>query len=226
MSTVKRIYNFEFSPYLILLTSVFLATNFTYFTMAPRILLFFGLPQPGGILVFPFTFLMSDIITENYGYKYARFLIWCVILTLGFFTLSTWVSMMVPAKLDYGYAAIFDHYPRLYFAIALATFVSFFVNNTIVSKLKTRWDGRLFWWRAILATAVGHATFSIIWVLVYHVGEVETDYLWKMILCMYIWKMSFETVGTPFANLLSKYLKRKEGFDAYDKNTNYNPFLM
>lgn len=226
MENVIKTYSFKFSPYQILLTTLFLATNFTYFTMAPRILLIFGFPQPGGILVFPFTFLLSDVITENYTYKYARFLIWCVIITLGFFTLGTWVSMYVPAKLDYGYAAVFDHYPRLYFSIAIATFAAFFVNNMIVSKLKIRWEGKLFWWRAILATAVGHAIFSIVWVLMYHVGEVDVHYLWKMILCMYVWKISFEIAGTPFANALSKYIKKREGFDVYDKDTNYNPFLM
>ncbi|NNM59197.1 MAG: queuosine precursor transporter [Legionellales bacterium] len=203
-----------------------MATNFTYFTMAPRILLFFGFPQPGGILIFPFTFLLSDVITEVYTYKYANFLIWCVIITLGFFTLGSWVSMLVPAKLDYGYAAIFNHYPRLYASIAIATFISFSANNWIMSKLKTRWNGRLFWWRAILSTAVGHAFFSIIWVLLYHSGEVSFPYLMEMIGCMYLWKMGFEIVGTPFANMISNFLKKKEGFDAYDRDTSYNPFLI
>lgn len=226
MENIKKTDGFVFSQYQILLTTLFLATNFTYFTMAPRILLFFDYPQPGGILIFPFTFLLSDIITENYTYRYARFLIWCVILALGFFTLGTWVSMFVPAKLDYGYAAVFSHYPRLYFAIAIATFFAFFVNNTIISKLKIKFDGKSFWWRSIIATSVGHAIFSTIWVLLYHTGEVDIKYLWKMIFCMYLWKMSFEIAGTPLANMLSNYIKRKEGFDPYDRDTSYNPFLM
>ncbi|MEO8401576.1 MAG: queuosine precursor transporter [Gammaproteobacteria bacterium] len=226
MQSVQRVHSFQFSPYQILLTTLFLATNFTYFTMAPRILLIFGFPQPGGILVFPFTFLLSDVLTENYTYSYARFLIWCVLLTLGFFTLSTWISMHVPAQLDYGYATVFNHYPRLYFSIALATFAAFFVNNTIVSKFKIKWEGKFFWLRSIMASAVGHIIFSIIWVVTYHAGEVDMAYLWKMIACMYIWKMSFEICGTPFANMLSKYIKKKEGFDPYDRDTNYNPFLL
>lgn len=222
----KKTDSFTFSKYQILLTTAFLATNFTYFTMAPRILTIFGFPQPGGILIFPFTFLLSDVITEVYTYKYAKFLIWCVIATLGFFTLGTWVSMFIPASLDYGYKSIFMHYPRLYFAISIATFFSFFINNTIISKLKVRWDGKVFWWRAILATAVGHAFFSIIWVLIYHAGEVNIRYLFTMIGCMYLWKMSFEIAGTPLAWALESWLKKKEGFDAYDLNTNYNPFLL
>lgn len=226
MSAIQKIYGYQFSTYQVLLTALFLATNFTYFTMAPRILLIFGFPQPGGILVFPFTFLLSDVITEVYTYKYARLLVWCVILILGFFTLGTWISMLIPAKLDYGYTTVFNHYPRLYFAISIATFFSFYVNNSIISKLKIKWAGKYFWWRAILATAVGHAIFSLIWVMFYHYGEVDIQYLFKMLICMYLWKMSFEIIGTPFANLISEYLKKKEGFDAYDKDTNYNPFFI
>jgi len=128
--------------------------------------------------------------------------------------------------LDYGYKAVFDHYPRLYFAISLATFFSFFINNTIISKLKVKWDGRYFWLRAILATSVGHAAFSLIWVLIYHIGEVEVGYLLKMICCMYLWKMSFEIAGTPLAWALEAWIKKKEGFDAYDISTNYNPFTL
>ena len=223
---IKKIHGFKFSKYQILLTAAFLATNFTYFTMAPRILTIFGYPQPGGILIFPFTFLLSDVITEVYTYHYSRLLIWSVILMLGLFTLGTWISMLVPASLDYGYEAVFSHYPRLYLSISLATFFSFYINNSIISKLKTKWDGRVFWWRAILATAVGHAFFSLIWVLAYHTGEVNISYLFKMIGCMYLWKMSFEIAGTPLAWGLETWLKKKEGFDAYDTSTSYNPFLL
>lgn len=223
---ITKVGTYHFSKYQILITTTFLATNFTYFTMAPRILNIFGFPQPGGILIFPFTFLLSDILTEVYTYRYARFLIWCVLLTLGFFTLGTWVSMLVPANLDYGYNLIFSHYPRLYFAISIATFFSFFINNSIISKLKVKWHGKMFWIRAIIATSAGHAVFSLVWVLIYHAGEVPIDYLFKMIGAMYLWKMSFEILGTPLANIISNYLKKKEGIDAYDLNTKYNPFLI
>lgn len=215
---------YTFSRPQVFMTCLFLSIHLTYFTMAPRILLIFGFPQPGGILIFPFTFMLSDIITEVYSYRYARFLIWCVLAMLGIFTLTTYLSMQISTKLDYGYKEVFLNYPKLYLSISIATFVSFFVNNSMVSKLKTRWLGRFFWIRALLATAVGHALFSAIWVLMFHIGEVNTSYLLKMIASMYALKMSFEIFATPFANALSNYLKRKEGFDLYDININYNPF--
>ena|SRR5215208_4119959 len=134
--------------------------------------------------------------------------------------------MHIPAVLDYGYNAVLSHYPRLYLSIGIATLFSFAINNSIISKLKTRWDGHAFWLRSILATGVGHIIFSVVWVITYHYGEVSLSYLFKMICCMYIWKMVFEILATPAAAFISSYLKEKEGFDAYDTTTNYNPFIL
>ncbi|MCP4473771.1 MAG: VUT family protein [Gammaproteobacteria bacterium] len=219
--------NFTFSRAQILLTTLFLATNFTYFTMAPRILHIFNLYEPGGILIFPFTFLLSDIITEVYSYKYSRFLIWCVILTLGIFSFFAWVSMLIPtAVLNYGYNHIFSNYPRLFFSIAVATFFSFFINNYIIAKLKIKMRGKYFWLRSLMSTSVGHATFSATWVIIFHWHEVGSLVILKLIGCMYLWKMTFEIVATPLATFISHWLKKREGFDLYDINTNFNPFKL
>ncbi len=225
MSIAKSI-DFKFSKAQILLTTLFLATNFTYFTMAPRILHIFHLYEPGGILIFPFTFLLSDVITEVYSYKYSRFLIWCVILTLGIFTLFAWISMMIPtAVVHYGYSEVFNNYPRLYMGVAIATFFSFFINNYIISKLKMKMDGKLFWLRSIMSTSVGHAVFSATWVIIFHWHEIGSLALLKLILDMYLWKMTFEIIATPVAAFVSRWLKKKE-CDVYDTNTNFNPFKL
>lgn len=216
-----------FSRTKIIITTLFLTTHFTYFTMAPRILHIFNMFEPGGILIFPFTFLLSDVITEVYKYTYARFLMWCVILSLGIFTLFAWLSMQLPtAVLDYGYKAVFMNYPRLYFAIAIATLASFSINNTIISKLKIKFEGKRFWLRSLISTSIGHATFSIIWVTLFHWREISSFVLLKLILCMYLWKMSFEILATPMAAFLSRFIKTKEGVDPFDDDTNYNPFSM
>ena len=216
-----------FSKAKILVTTLFLASNFTYFTMAPRILDIFNLYEPGGILIFPFTFLLSDILTEVYTYKYSRFLVWCVILTLGVFTFFAWVSMQLPtAVVHYGYKSIFLNYPKLYLGVALATFFSFFLNNMVLAKLKIKMQGKRFWLRSLISTSVGHATFSATWVLIFHWGEIASLTLLKLIACMYLWKMSFEIIATPLAAMISRYLKNKEGIDPYDYDTNFNPFKV
>lgn len=225
-ATMKKHIDFQFSKAQILLTTLFLATNFTYFTMAPRILHIYTLYEPGGILIFPFTFLFSDILTEVYSYKYSRFLIWCVILTLGVFSFFSWVSMLIPTTtVKYGYVHIFNNYPKLFLGVSIATFFSFFINNYIIAKMKVKWAGRRFWLRSIMSTSVGHAIFSATWVIIFHFHEVGSATLLKLIFDMYLWKMAFEIIATPLATIISSWLKRKEG-DVYDTNTNFNPFVL
>jgi queuosine precursor transporter len=225
-SQLKENISFKFSKPQILLTSLFLATNFTYFTMAPRIIRIFSFDEPGGILIFPFTFLFSDILTEVYSYKYTRFLIWCAILTLGIFTLFSWLSMFFPSDIvDYGYVRVFSNYPKLYLGVSIATFLSFFVNNYIISKWKIKWEGKHFWIRSIISTSIGHAIFSITWVTIFHFNELSSMQMIKLITNMYLWKMAFELLTTPAATLISSWLKSKEG-DIYDTETNFNPFSL
>lgn len=218
--------HFAFSKAQVLLTALFITANLTYFTMAPRVMVFAGLYEPGGILIFPFTFLLSDIITEVYSYRYSRFLIWCVILCLGIFSLFAAVSMAIPsAYLNDPYPMIFMHYPLLFCGVAVATLVGFFLNNYIIAKLKIRMHGRRFWLRSLLSTSIGHAAFSATWVLIFHSGQLGSLVLLKLIGCMYAWKMSFELLATPLASFISQFLKRVEG-EIYDTNTNFSPFSI
>lgn len=222
-----RLNMYTFSKYQMFLTTLFIATNITYFCMAPRIITFFGFPQPGGILIFPITFLLSDIITEVYSYKYSRFLILCTVFCLGFFTLGTWVSMFVHASFDYGYTKIFNHYPRLYAAISVATLISFLTNNAILYRLKIKFNGKIFWLRSIIASSIGHALFSLIWVIAFHLGEVNISYLLKMIVCMYIWKITVEILATPIASVITSYLKAKENLEKDNvPDDSLNPFIQ
>lgn len=217
----------SFSKPQILMSALFLAVNFSYFTMAPRILHIFNMYEPGGILIFPFTFLLSDILTEVYTYKYTRYLTWCVLITLGVFTFSAWISMKVPSVVvEYNYEDIFNLYPKLYLGVSLATFCSFFLNNAILAKLKMKMHGRKFWLRSLASTSIGHLVFSAVWVVIFHWGEIASPVIMKLIVCMYIWKMGFEIVATPLATALSNYLKKKEGIDPYDYGTNFNPFKI
>lgn len=217
---------FKFSKPRILLTGLFLAANFIYFSMAPRILNIFDMYEPGGILIFPFTFLLSDVLTEVYSYKYTRFLVWCVILTLGLFSFFAWISMLLPtAVVNYGYAHIFSNYPKLFLGVSIASFVSFTVNNYFIAKWKIKWQGKHFWIRSIISTSIGHAIFSATWVTIFHFNEIGSLALLKLIIDMYIWKMTFEILATPIATLVSRSLKKIEG-DIYDTNTNFNPFKL
>lgn len=217
----------NFSKMQILLTALYILLNITYFVLAPRIIILFGLAEPGGILIFPFTFLLADIITEVYGYAYARFLLWLTILSLGLFSLGVWLSLNFPtAYLNYGNLSIFSAYPRLFVGIALSTIAGVFINNYILAKLKILLSGRYYWWRSFLATAIGHAVFSIIWVLIFHTNKINDHAMRYLLLSMYIWKISCEIIATPICCIIASWLKNHENIDIYDNTTNFNPFYF
>ena len=209
---------------------LFLASNFTYFSMSPRIISIFSMLEPGGILIFPFTFFFSDIINEVYGYKQARQLIWISVFCLGFFVSLSSLSMLIPsASIDKNASAfldVFTNYPKAFIAIGSATIISFLLNNYILAKLKILTRGRHYWLRSLISTSIGHLIFSFIWAIIFYHGKMMPTDIVKMTLYIYIWKIMFEILLTPFSAFIASWLKKKEGVDVYDYNTNFTPFSL
>jgi uncharacterized integral membrane protein (TIGR00697 family) len=208
----------------------FLASNFTYFSMSPRVITVFSMLEPGGILIFPFTFFFSDIINEVYGYKQARQLVWLSVFCLGFFVLFSYLSMLVPsAPVDangQAFIKVFNNYPKAFAGIGLATVSGFLTNNYILAKLKILAQGKHYWLRSIISTSIGHLVFSFVWATIFYSGKMPALDIIKIISYIYCWKIIFEIVLTPFSALTASWLKKKEGVDIYDYNTNFTPFSL
>ena len=208
----------------------FLAANMTYFSMSPRIISIFSMIQPGGIIVFPLTFFISDIITEVYGYRLARQLIWITVICLGLFTLLTSLSMLVPSaaidKNGNSFQTVFSNYPKAFLGIAIATLAGFLSNNFILAKLKILAHGKHFWLRSIFSTSIGHAVFSVTWAMIFYSNHLLTADILRISLYIYLWKITAEILLTPFTVLIAAWLKKKEGIDVYDTDTNFSPFSM
>lgn len=213
-----------------ILSMLFLASNFTYFSMSPRVIELFSLLEPGGILIFPFTFFFSDIINEVYGYKQARQLIWISVFCLAFFVLLSHLSMLVPsATIDANsnaFKEVFNNYPKAFAGIGSATIISFLTNNYILAKLKILAKGKYYWLRSLISTSIGHIIFSFIWAVIFYFGKMPPAGIIKMTLYIYFWKIIFEILLTPFSAFIASWLKNKEGVDVYDYNTNFTPFSL
>jgi uncharacterized integral membrane protein (TIGR00697 family) len=209
---------------------LFLASNFTYFSMSPRVISVFSMLEPGGILIFPFTFFFSDIINEVYGYKLARQLVWISVLCLGFFVVCSYLSMLIPsASIDpngKAFQQVFNNYPKAFAGIGTATVVSFLSNNYILAKLKILAKGRYYWLRSIISTSIGHIIFSFIFAAIFYAGRMPATDIIKMTIYIYFWKIAFEIILTPFSAYIASWLKQKEGVDVYDYYTNFTPFSL
>jgi len=183
----------------------------------------------GGTLLFPLSYIFGDILTEVYGYKKSRGVIW-----LGFFMalLMSIVFIIVgklPAAVDWNnqaaYDAILGLTPRIVGASLIAYFFGEFSNSFILAKMKILTKGKWLWTRTIGSTLVGELVDSTLFILIAFVGVLPNSLLVTLIISNYIFKTGIEILFTPATYRVVKFLKTKEGEDYYDRDTNFNPFI-
>lgn len=184
----------------------------------------------GGTLLFPLSYIFGDILTEVYGYKRARGVIW-----LGFFCalLMSVVFMIVgalPAAPGWdnqaSYDAILGITPRILLASLVAYTCGSFSNSLILAKMKLWMQGKYLWVRTISSTLVGEFIDSTLFILIAFMGILPTPLLITLIISNYVFKTLVEIVLTPVTYKVVNFLKKNEHEDYYDKNTNFNPFAI
>lgn len=184
----------------------------------------------GGTLLFPLAYIFGDILTEVYGYKKSRRVIW-----LGFFSalLMSAVLMIVgwlPAAEGWenqsAYQAILGLTPRLVLASLIAYFAGEFANSFTLAKLKIATAGKWLWLRTIGSTLIGEGLDTILFCLIAFWGILPTELLITIIFSNYIFKCGVEVLLTPLTYKVVGYLKKSEQEDYYDKETNFNPFSL
>ena len=186
-------------------------------------------PLPAAIVIFPISYIFGDILTEVYGYRQARKVIWLGFLCNLIAVFAFWVAGRIPA-LDSGvqnaYERILGYTPRLLAASFLAYLVGEFANSFVLAKMKIMTKGRFLWTRTIGSTLVGEGLDATIFIVIAFGGTISWALIIGIILTHWLVKTGYEVVATPFTYKVVNYLKRKEGIDTYDHDTNFNPFLV
>jgi queuosine precursor transporter len=181
----------------------------------------------GGTLLFPFVYVLGDVLTEVYGFKTARRVIFTgfgvmVLAALVFFVLG-----ILPAEAGWegatGGNAAFNAIlgGMSYGGIVLASLAAYLTgelsNSIILSRLKVIMKGRFLFVRTIGSTLAGELLDSLIFILIAcTAGVFPWEIFWSLVITNYILKCAIEAVVTPFTYWLSGFLKRKEGIDVYD----------
>lgn len=183
----------------------------------------------GGTLLFPLSYIFADILTEVYGYKKSRHIIW-----LGFFAaimmslVFAFVGKLPPAT-DWinqeAYDKILGSTPRIVIASLIAYFFGEFLNSFILAKMKIVTKGKWLWTRTIGSTVVGEFFDSFLFVLIAFGGLISNALLFTLIVSNYIFKTMIEIIFTPITYKVISFLKKKEKEDFYDYNTDFNPFI-
>jgi len=195
-----------------------------------RLIHIFGLDTDAGTLVFPLTFLLSDLITEVYGYKQARRAIWCGFLFNAVFILYGQIVIHLPGPSYATQNALFDTIlatnTRIIFASTISYFISEPTNSLIMAKLKIKMQGKNMALRFVLSTFAASGLDSIVFGTLAFYGTMNNANLIALILTMWFIKVFVEIVGLPLSIYLNNKLKKAEQLDIYDENTKFNIFSL
>jgi queuosine precursor transporter len=185
----------------------------------------------GAQLLFPMTYIFSDIFTEVYGYGGSRRAIWIAFLAnvlMGFFALF---MVWLPAAPDWpkenqrAFEIVFGNTTRGILASLAAFWVGEFVNSYVMARMKLWSGGRWLWTRTLGSTVAGQAVDS----LVVTFGLFAFTLPVKTVLVMagsgYLFKVLYEAAVTPLTYAAVAFLKREEGVDVFDEDTNFSPFV-
>ncbi|MET0245212.1 MAG: queuosine precursor transporter [Sphingomonas sp.] len=187
-------------------------------------------PFGAGILFFPLSYVIGDVLTEVYGYARARRVIWAGTAAVLFMAFMSWVVVMLPPAPDWtnqaAYETIFGQVPRIVLASVCAFWAGEFVNSYVMARMKIWTGGRHLWSRTIGSTVVGQGVDSLIFYPLAFLGAVgwTNALVLKVLVTQWVLKVSWEVLLTPVTYLVVNWLKRREGVDVYDDGTDFTPF--
>ncbi len=219
-----------YSPWFVFITAVFTTCLITANIIAVKLVRVWGLILPASIVIFPLSYVFGDVLTEVYGYRRARQVIW-----LGFFCNFLTVmavlagQAMPPASFWDGqgaYERILGYTPRLLVASFAAYLVGEFTNSFVLAKMKIATRGRWLWTRTIGSTVAGQAFDSVVFITIAYYGVAPLPVVGSTIVTQWLFKSAYEAAVTPFTYWMVGFLKRREGVDVYDVGTRFNPLLL
>ncbi len=182
----------------------------------------------GGTILFPVSYIFGDVLTEVYGYRRARRVIWAGFFATALMALVLTVVGRLPAAEGWAhqesYDAILGLTPRIVAGSLVAFWMGEFSNSYIISRMKVWTEGKYLFLRTIGSTLVGEGVDTLLFVVIAFAGVLPPSLLLSIIVSNYVFKVLFEAAATPFTYLLVNGLKRREGIDHYDRGISYNPF--
>lgn len=198
-------------------------------TIAAQKLFVLGpLVLPAGTLLFPIAYIFGDVMTEVYGYARSRRIVWMGFAMNLLMAVVFTIAVALPAApgwpMQEQFAAILGFVPRIVLASLVAYLCGEFVNAYVLAKLKVRTQGRHLWMRTIGSTMLGEAVDTTIFMGVAFAGVLPGSVLLAATLSAYLVKVGYEVAATPLTYAIVGALKRAEGIDHYDVDTDFSPF--
>jgi uncharacterized integral membrane protein (TIGR00697 family) len=224
---------FRYFPYvmaafvaILLLSNLIGASKPSYVTLPGGTQWAFG----AGVLFFPVSYIIGDVLTEVYGYANARRVIWTGFAALAFMALMAWVVVALPPAEGWdgqaAYESVFGNTWRIVAASMIAFWVGEFANSFVLARLKVITAGRFLWLRTIGSTVVGQGLDSLIFypLAFWGLAGWPVEQLWQVVLSQWAIKTAWEALLTPVTYAVVGFLKRREGVEVFDTGTDFSPF--
>lgn len=216
--------------YLTLISMLYVAVMLAANVLIYKLTDLHGLTLTVGSFITPIWFIIGDIVTEVYGYKECRKLIWSALISSIVFTLICTGLISFPAPHHWVYQPYFEYIlgglPRIFMGSVLGLFLGLFLNSYLISKWKILIQGRYFWLRSIGSSTFGQFIFTATTLMFDMLKEVPGKELMAFIAISYCLKIAISCIIAFPSSLLAGFLKKSEGLDVYDYNTDFNPFVI
>ena len=205
------------------IVALFVAALIASNIIAVKLVALGSLIAPAAVILFPVTYILGDILTEVYGFKAARRVIW-----LGFFAnllvaAAIWVAGALPAAGFWeggdAWNTVLGQAPRILAASFIAYLIGEFANAYVLARMKVATQGRHLWMRTIGSTIVGQGLDSAIFITIAFAGIIPPAGLVTAIVTQWLLKTAYEALATPVTYAVVSWLKCAEGIDAYDPST-------
>ncbi|MBI2935539.1 MAG: queuosine precursor transporter [Chloroflexi bacterium] len=221
------------SPLFLVLASLFITSLISANIIAVKLFSVAGELLPAGVIIFPLSYILGDVLTEVYGYRYTRLVIWLGFLCNLVAVLAFWGGGLLPpapfpesTELESAYERVLGYTPRLLAASFFAYLVGEFTNSAILARVKVVTNGRWLWTRTIGSTLVGQGVDSLIFITLAFGGTLPLESLFRIVLVQWLAKVTYEVLATPLTYLVVGYIKRTERLDTYDRNVSFNPVAL
>jgi hypothetical protein len=220
----------QVSHRLLVVAALFVTCLIASNIIAVKLIEVWGLLLPAAIVIFPLSYILGDVMTEVYGYRQARRVIWlgfvCNLAVVAAFA----AAQALPAASFWDGQAAFERIlgntPRLLAASFVAYLVGEFANAYVLARMKVATNGRWLWTRTIGSTLVGQALDSAIFIVLAFAGTIPAAALVTAVVTQWLAKSAYEALATPLTYLVVNHLKRADGSDVYDRDTRFNPLLV
>jgi len=219
-----------YSSWFVLVVALFITCLVAANIIAVKLVDLFGLTVPAAVIIFPVSYILGDVLTEVYGYREARRVIWLGFLSNLLVVVAIVAAQVLPAASFWdgqpAYERILGYTPRILAASFLAYLIGEFANSFVLAKMKIATRGRWLWSRTIGSTLVGEGLDSLLFMILAFAGTIPTAALASAVITQWLAKSAYEAVATPLTYLAVNFLKEREGLDVYDHSTRFNPFSL